>query len=48
MSVEDLRSDFYKYLDVVKHQLTQEEYVQMVKDNTTRSLDVLNKLLEKE
>ena len=40
------RSDFYKFLDVIKHDLTQEEYVAMVKKYEGSSLDILKKILK--
>lgn len=44
--LEGDRSEFYKFLDVIKPELTQEEYVDMVRKYEGSSTDILKKLLK--
>lgn len=41
MGITDLRSDFYKFLDVIKHTMNEKEYAKFVRQNTRCALDVL-------
>lgn len=34
----DLRTDFYKFLDTIKHELTQQEYMDIVRQENKKEL----------
>lgn len=43
--MEDYRSDFYKFLDAIKSELNQEEYIKIHNSNRETAKDVLKNIL---